>query len=597
MNSKIILSIVLSSAILTACGADVDDIVSNESTVVVDAGDDTTAGDNTGGEDNTGGNDNTGGDDNTGSDDDNAGDDNTGGDDNSGDEDTNAGNDDTSGDDNSSNDDDNEADSGGDNTTDNSGDGVDNNNGGDSTDTNTGGDTGTGDNTNTGDDNENTDENNSGDNGGDNNNDLSVIFGGDSQSLEPALADRTDIIFYGGFEEAFNNDTWESQWGIAFTNREDRFELNQPGLIGTNSLRIGYPQGEYGTRETGGQFPMLMREMSALQDHPENHQLQSAHLRYYMQFEPGFSFSKGGKMPGLIGGGKSWQRSGGSQPDGTNGWTLRFMWRENGELFVYAYVPKSGNGKWGNEVWGQYIPTGVFMQPGQWHKIEQFVDVGTPGRDDGQLKVWIDGVERVNINDMRFWDVENENGPIGGLYFSTFHGGGNADWAPYNDSYALFDGFAIATDERLPGFDELGANATNAAKITDSNSAEIGKTAVLGTAKVLETKAQPSIARTSNNSVDNTQNFSQDGTSYRVEDSSVSGNNSSGYDVDATVTSSDVGYLTVTATGITKDEATGNICTGTITVEDSAGDVMTISFPDCDSYVVSYNGNANTYSQ
>ena len=84
-------------------------------------------------------------------------------------------------------------------------------------------------------------------------------------------------------------------------------------------------------------------------------------------------FNKGRKLPGLMGGGRSWVRSGGNQPDRTNGWTLRFVWREEGELVVYAYVPKSENGKWGSKKWGQNISTGIKAQPGEWICIEQYV--------------------------------------------------------------------------------------------------------------------------------------------------------------------------------------------------------------------------------
>jgi hypothetical protein len=44
-----------------------------------------------------------------------------------------------------------------------------------------------------------------------------------------------------------------------------------------------------------------------------------------------------------MGGGDSWGRYGDNQPDGTNGWTLRFMWRSEGKMVVYADVLKSEN--------------------------------------------------------------------------------------------------------------------------------------------------------------------------------------------------------------------------------------------------------------
>ena len=93
------------------------------------------------------------------------------------------------------------------------------------------------------------------------------------------------------------------------------------------------------------------------------------------------------------------------------------------------------------------------------------------------------------------------------------------------------------------------------------------------------------------------ESFSQNGVSYKIEFQSVTGNNTEGYDLSFKIYDSRYGYIEVVATGITIDEATGNVCTGTITIDDSTGEVMTITFPDCDSFVVTFEGNATTYMQ
>jgi hypothetical protein len=263
---------------------------------------------------------------------------------------------------------------------------------------------------------------------------------GDPVTLEKGLISRDDIIFFGGFEQGYNNDSWKNRWGIPWTSRATDNEVVANGFQSGKSLKVKYPKGGVGPGETGGQFPMVFRNMEGIQEGL----YQEIYLRYYLKFEEGFDFNRGGKLPGLMGGGDSWGKSGGNQPDGTNGWTLRFMWRSEGKLVIYAYVPKSSNGKWGNEKWGQDIDCDFKAEPGKWHCIEQFVNVGTPGNDDGKLTVWIDGIERLNIDDMRFWNVENEYGSVGGIYFSTFHGGNSADWAPRNNSYMQFDGFVTA---------------------------------------------------------------------------------------------------------------------------------------------------------
>jgi hypothetical protein len=43
-----------------------------------------------------------------------------------------------------------------------------------------------------------------------------IDIGGDTSTIGSALKNRKDIIFYGGFEEGFNNEKWKTNWGIAY---------------------------------------------------------------------------------------------------------------------------------------------------------------------------------------------------------------------------------------------------------------------------------------------------------------------------------------------------------------------------------------------
>jgi hypothetical protein len=264
---------------------------------------------------------------------------------------------------------------------------------------------------------------------------------GDVRTVEPALRSKNNIQFYGSFDESYNDSRWSKAWGIPWKTRTNDNKIVSQGIKGSKSMRVKYPAGQVGSAKTGTQFPMVFANMQGM----KKGYYQELYFRYYVKFENGFKFMKGGKLPGLMGGGKSWQRSGGSQPNGSNGWTLRMMWRANGKLVVYAYIPKSGNGKWGGEKWGQDIDCNFTLVPGKWHAIEQYVNVGTPRKDNGKLRIWIDGKQKVNINDMRFWNVKNNMGRIGGIYFSTFHGGSGSSWAPTKTSYTQFDGIATST--------------------------------------------------------------------------------------------------------------------------------------------------------
>ncbi|MFY0625907.1 MAG: hypothetical protein JXR07_06420 [Reichenbachiella sp.] len=263
---------------------------------------------------------------------------------------------------------------------------------------------------------------------------------GENEHIESYLSKRSDVIYYNGFETSIPGETdWMKLWG---SNWEDPFgsnrltRENKDVVAGTNAIRISYPKGGVGPRETGAQWPLSFENIENLQPLYD-----SLYLRYYVKFEKGFDFVKGGKLPGLMGGKDSYVRSGGNQPDGTNGWTMRFMWRTDGEAVIYAYLPE---GKYKKGVWGFDISLNKKFIPGQWHCIEQFIAVNTIGKNDGRLKTWFDGDLSIDLDDVTYRTVDNEFGSIGGMYFSTFHGGNKKTWAPNVDSFAQFDGFVIA---------------------------------------------------------------------------------------------------------------------------------------------------------
>jgi hypothetical protein len=51
---------------------------------------------------------------------------------------------------------------------------------------------------------------------------------GDVESIENALSNRNDLVFYGSFDEGFNTSAWECNWGIRWDNRASTCEVT-PG--------------------------------------------------------------------------------------------------------------------------------------------------------------------------------------------------------------------------------------------------------------------------------------------------------------------------------------------------------------------------------
>lgn len=221
-----------------------------------------------------------------------------------------------------------------------------------------------------------------------------------------------------------------------FSRRHDRgFGLERIKLVSEPTaagapawyLRVDYPRGstspsDLGAPGGGAQF------LGIGPGPPADHLF----LRYRVRFAPGFPFVKGGKLPGLYGGRRI---SGGRIPDGTDGFSTRFMWRAGGAGEVYAYLPSS-------TTWGTSLGRGSFQfEPGRWHCLEQEVALNTPGRSDGIIRVWLDGRPVFATSDLLFRTAPALR--IEGIFFSTFFGGHDASWAPPADTHADFADFAL----------------------------------------------------------------------------------------------------------------------------------------------------------
>lgn len=161
--------------------------------------------------------------------------------------------------------------------------------------------------------------------------------------------------------------------------------------------------------------------------------VEEAYLKYYVRFPAGFDFVKGGKMPGLFGGTVT---SGQHIPDGANGFSTRYMWRAKGAGEVYAYLPTSkehgtslGRGDW-------TFPTG------RWIRVEQRVKLNTVGKSDGQIQVWMDGVQVASHTGLKFRTTSKLK--IEGIFFSTFFGGSDSSWASPRDQTAEFASFVLS---------------------------------------------------------------------------------------------------------------------------------------------------------
>ncbi|MFV0591239.1 MAG: polysaccharide lyase [Draconibacterium sp.] len=169
----------------------------------------------------------------------------------------------------------------------------------------------------------------------------------------------------------------------------------------------------------------------------------SFYLTYRLKFAEGFDFRRGGKLPGLAGGKGN---SGGNVPNGSDGWSARMMFWENGKLSFYLYYPDQP-GKFGDPLVWKY-PNGEVVQAeaGKWYTLKQYIQMNDPGKKNGIVRGWLDGKLVCETDTIRFRDIETLN--IDQVFFSVFMGGDDSTWAPEKDQYVYFDDFEASNPSK-----------------------------------------------------------------------------------------------------------------------------------------------------
>ncbi|WP_447556354.1 polysaccharide lyase [Vreelandella sp. EE22] len=234
----------------------------------------------------------------------------------------------------------------------------------------------------------------------------------------PSLAPTEDA--YHAIRQAFDT---TRHWGTE--ENVERLASQDTGLDEAG-LRVHYPAGS----SSPGDEPL-----GGAGFYSDPYSLEGAEracLSYKVRFPSGFDFVKGGKLPGLYGGDAP---SGGDSVDGEHGFSMRLMWREEGQGELYPYVV-------GFE--GDSVGRGMWHYPaGSWVTIEQELLLNDPHRENGIARIWIDGqpvLEQRNIVFRTTPDIT-----IDGLMFSTFFGGTGEGWRTPRDQYVDFADFRFYT--------------------------------------------------------------------------------------------------------------------------------------------------------
>ena len=271
---------------------------------------------------------------------------------------------------------------------------------------------------------------------------LTVVTGGysvlsadetNSTLIEPTYTPgRT--IFSANFEHAelglytdeqLNLDLKRPTWSDGIEEHRVRVVKTEPG---TKALAVKFPARTYGPEKNGAVWRLDF-----------DGSYEAIEVRFDVMFKKNFEFVRGGKLPGLFGGEGN---TGGNKPTGSDGFSARMMWREDGRVVQYLYYPDQPN-RYGHQIPWIDPATGkqVRFIPGQWHTVFHRLFMNTPGKKDGELWAFFDDQLVLKMDSIRFRDTDAFS--IDGFLFSTFFGGGDSSWQTIANETVYFDNFQI----------------------------------------------------------------------------------------------------------------------------------------------------------
>ena len=252
--------------------------------------------------------------------------------------------------------------------------------------------------------------------------------------LDAGIESHPSVVFATGFESRNWLADWSSISQSSVAKPIDRDDANRFVPLSGRALKVTIEEG----KKVGLNLLYRFKEETGVE--PEE-----MYVRYYLRFGDDWRPRVSGKMPGFAGtyGKAGW---GGRRSDGTDGWSARGSYSvssalRDGEYSLGSYVYHAAMSMKYGDGWGWNLgPTGV-LEKNRWYSVEQYLKLNEPGRDNGVLKAWIDGVPVFERTDIRF--RESSDLRIETLWMNVYHGG--TTQAP-SDLSLYIDNLVIASE-------------------------------------------------------------------------------------------------------------------------------------------------------
>ena len=162
-------------------------------------------------------------------------------------------------------------------------------------------------------------------------------------------------------------------------------------------------------------------------------------LVYNVKFHSDFEFTKGGKLHGL----GPHSPTTGCTKKTPDGWSARVNFSKGGQPKIYIYDQDRPR-NCGSSYYGE---TGFKFSKGVWHTVALYVKLNSPGKRNGVAKLFVDGKQHIQVDDIQFRDASSDRSLIQKFLFSTFHGGSSKGHTPSKVVKAKFDNFRVFKGE------------------------------------------------------------------------------------------------------------------------------------------------------
>lgn len=215
----------------------------------------------------------------------------------------------------------------------------------------------------------------------------------------------------------FERKDWYKEWGRDHSVRNcDVVDHDAPSTgfkpLHGKALRITIPKGEHLGADLRFRFA---------KDRDE--QPEAMYLSYSLRFANDFQPVQGGKMPGFAGtyGQAGW---GMRRPDGDDGWSARGSFSRpdvRGRITLGSYGYHVDQTKDHGDVWLWDRQQRGTLELNRWYRLEEFIKLNTPGKNDGILRAWVDGRLAFEKEDICFRTDRNLR--IEEVWLNVYHGG------------------------------------------------------------------------------------------------------------------------------------------------------------------------------